>query len=439
MTAPTLGPFQPVSNSDGELLFYTNGCEVLNRNHAVMLNGHDLNPGEIHTRYCDQLEWGYPSNQGNLIFPGFNNDDVSYFLFHLRINEHTLYADTLYYTQIDMAADNGSGAVVKKNAFVFRDTLQMLLTAVKHANGRDWWLVVPRAIEPYGIHTFLFSPTGVKHISFQPVPQLYDKTNGQACFSPDGRKYCINQGLFIYTFDFDRCTGVFSNDQRWRSPIDNSVPFTAGGVAVSPNSEILYIGAGATLYQYDMNAANIEVTGIPIAEKSNQGETFVQMALAPNDKIYCMDFGYSNKLHVIQNPNIRGVQCQAEVYGFEIPTRQRIYLPHFPNYRLYDEVGSACDTICANNPNLGNPYSKSKIEIFPNPVKHVLKFKLPFCPCGEWQIYNVEGRPIHSLLANSQDGETYEIDVSSWSSGVYFIRGKNASNRYFIERFAVIN
>ena len=46
-----------------------------------------------------------------------------------------------------MNLDSGLGGIVenKKNIFIIQDTLTLgRLTGVKHANGRDWWIMIHR-------------------------------------------------------------------------------------------------------------------------------------------------------------------------------------------------------------------------------------------------------------------------------------------------------
>ncbi|MEZ4988227.1 MAG: hypothetical protein R2795_24900 [Saprospiraceae bacterium] len=45
---------------------------------------------------------------------------------------------------VDMSANNGNGRVVEKDFPLIVDTLDAgKITACRHGNGRDWWIVVP--------------------------------------------------------------------------------------------------------------------------------------------------------------------------------------------------------------------------------------------------------------------------------------------------------
>ena len=72
-----------ISTENGELLFYTNGCSISNKEHETMLNGNDISPGEVHEIQCDL--YGYTAgSQSSLILPMPDNDSI-YYIFHKRI------------------------------------------------------------------------------------------------------------------------------------------------------------------------------------------------------------------------------------------------------------------------------------------------------------------------------------------------------------------
>jgi hypothetical protein len=51
--------------------------------------------------------------------------------------------DILNYSVVDMDSNNGNGKVVDKNHILLdsQHYAQMALTAVRHGNNKDWWLV----------------------------------------------------------------------------------------------------------------------------------------------------------------------------------------------------------------------------------------------------------------------------------------------------------
>lgn len=127
-----------IGDSLGDLLFFSNGVVVGNALGDTMLNGTGLNPSD----YTDS--W-YPEGlglyQANLMIPA-PSDAGRFYLFHNTIDILPDFVPQyLYVSKIDMDLDGGNGAVVSKNQVIFNGDVQPgHLTAVRHGNGRDWWV-----------------------------------------------------------------------------------------------------------------------------------------------------------------------------------------------------------------------------------------------------------------------------------------------------------
>jgi hypothetical protein len=70
-----------ICNREGKLLFYTNGCSIVNNNHKIMMKGDSLNYGDIYEVKCG-ASLDYPTWQGEITLPLPENDSL-YYLFHL--------------------------------------------------------------------------------------------------------------------------------------------------------------------------------------------------------------------------------------------------------------------------------------------------------------------------------------------------------------------
>jgi len=346
-------PHATISDKNGQLLAYTDGCRVINRNHQVMLNGDTLNPGEIFDIFCG--ETSYPLWQPTIFLPKPGSDSL-YYLFHLRCANWDWNPINLMYTIIDAFGDGGNGAVVTKNNAVLSDSLFLgnYVTATRHANGRDWWIVTPR-IYSNNIHVALLSPEGVEYRGMQDFDSLQLGIDSAFCcsrtaFSADGNKYFRNSPKSLLMFDFDRCTGLLSNPLRldW-----DSLPFGGAGVAVSPNSHFLYLTSGGTVQQYDLRvpdlAASMQVVAVYDGTLAPEPATFFQMMPGPDGKIYINSTSDNKILHVIHSPNELGLACKVEQHAIRLPSHTSIFMPNFPNYRLGPIDGSTCDTLGIDN------------------------------------------------------------------------------------------
>ncbi|MCB0520091.1 MAG: PKD domain-containing protein, partial [Saprospiraceae bacterium] len=342
-----------VCDSIGNLLFYTNGIQIANFEHQIMENGDSLNPGDYANQWYEE---GYFLVQSEVILPMSGHAGL-YYLFHLRIDHNNivgLYRNTLFYSKVDMNANNGDGKVVEKNQ-VMLDLTDVgrfgLLTAVKHANGRDWWIFVPEHGKNI-YYYFLFTPNGLEgpyEVSMEPVFDVY--TLGALVFSPDGKKmgrFETEHGLYFY--DFDRCDAALSN------PVFIPLPNTSlgGGLAFSPNSRFAYIAAtNSVVLQFDLwaddVAASLDTVAVYDGYMSPVWTTFYRMQNGPDGRIYINCTNTTDVLHYIDQPNKKGETCRVMQHGLQLPFRNSYTIPHFPNYRLGPLDGSPCDTLGLDN------------------------------------------------------------------------------------------
>jgi hypothetical protein len=356
-----------ICDTAGNLLFYTNGAFVSNYLNQVMENGEGLNPGA----HSDDREGrGYILDQGAIILPVPESDSLYYLLHKDKVvpgdTEGVFFSSKhLYKTIVDMGANVGVGKVLSKNEVITEGSLNTgKLTAVKHANGRDWWILI-RLYAANRYDKFLVKPSGVKYIEQQEIGLGIPFAGvGQAVFAPNGSKYVeyntlsLEEGHYLDIYDFDRCTGMLSN------PIQITMQDSAwaGGVAISPNSRYLYVSSYLRVFQYDLWAADIEASQDTVAVWDGFGgvfaTTFYLAQLAPDGKIYINSNNGSRYLHVIEQPDLPGDSCQVCQHCLEIPSVNNFSLPNFPNYRLGPLEGSPCDTLRAP-PTAAFTYSQS--------------------------------------------------------------------------------
>ena len=130
----TRGSCASMCDSTGALLFYSatgefpiyinagNG-KVYNANHVLMNNGDSIN--------------GTLAYNENTILP-FPDQLNKYILFTVDPNDK----NGFYYSIIDMSLQNGLGEVISKNdTLIANQRMVDAMAAVKHGNGRDWWII----------------------------------------------------------------------------------------------------------------------------------------------------------------------------------------------------------------------------------------------------------------------------------------------------------
>jgi hypothetical protein len=135
-----------ICDTSGQMLFYTNGVWIDNNNNEHMNSSSDFNPG-----YATDVGayGGMGLSQGVIIIPK-PGSNTQYYIFHVSGEEITKYGNYdvqplyLSLSEVDMDLDGGWGDISpgKKNIHIIEDTVsQGRITACKHANGIDWWVI----------------------------------------------------------------------------------------------------------------------------------------------------------------------------------------------------------------------------------------------------------------------------------------------------------
>ncbi|MFN0216886.1 MAG: hypothetical protein ACKVT2_21730 [Saprospiraceae bacterium] len=355
------------SDSSGNLLFYSNGIRIHNYLNQLIENGDTINPGTI---WQNNQNLGYPSSYGGTILPAPEKSGCYYYL-HLPIhlNNGDIIRSPLYFTIVDMNANNGEGKVTTKNQILLQGDFTQP-RAVKHANRRDWWVMTAQKSE-HLYHLFLITPEGVQGPITQILGDQFPNTDarGISNFSPDGTLYArcdANNGLYV--LDFNRCTGELRNLRIL--PYDQTTGFRFGSAVFSPDGRFIYLSNTNQVVQFDLEAPNLDYSAddtVQIYDNfADSGPPFLTRflypQLGPDDKIYYTTTGTTPRLHVINRPNLLGLACDVENHGVQLPRINGRTTCFFPNYRLGEWEGSPCDTLNGQRP--GDGFVKTSYEAF---------------------------------------------------------------------------
>jgi len=322
-----------ICDASGNLLFYTDGIKVWNKNHLIMTNGNGL--------------FGDPSSsQSGMIIPK-PGSTTTYYIFTVDMQGGAPGAadsDGAYrgfrYSEVDMTASGGLGAVVvgQKNILLKTPTTEGV-TAVQHANGTDIWVIA----HGWNNNSYFSYPVTAAGVNTTPVqtnigpvvtdPSIYG--NGAiGCMkaSPDGSKiaacHAYNNNQLVLS-DFNNSTGVISNSLTIsiNSSASSDGPY---GVEFSNCNEYLYVSEQftvtgtyyswpekSTIWRFDLNAGSIPASQTNFATVNN--EWIGALQLAADGYIYCGNvkraydaafleyYGVaSGFLHRINNPRSAG-------------------------------------------------------------------------------------------------------------------------------------
>ncbi len=323
-----------ISDSTGNLLFYTDGVTVWNKEHQIIENGTGL--------FGDTS-----SAQSAIIVPQPENDSI-YYIFttdELSVNKN-LNTDGLNYSVVNINKNNSLGSIIQKNIHL-RDSICEKITVVKHQNKKDYWIIT----HDWGSNAYyvwLLDQNGLN-----PVPVISNigteigndqrMSIGYMKASPDGSK--IVTAIWLLSkweiFDFNNQTGILSNTVE----ISRPYLFSAYSCEFSPDASKLYISAYDTLMQADMNAGNqndiqnsltpIGIFDSPVGAVQN----------ANNGKIYITS-DYADSLSVINYPDSLPASCGFEKNAVFLDGKKaRLGLPNF-NQSWFKKHHFRADNFC---------------------------------------------------------------------------------------------
>jgi hypothetical protein len=436
-----------ISDTTGNLIFYAtytlnNGfreSKVFNNNHQLMLNGDDI--------YCAHFA------NSNLIIPYPGNDSLFYLFCQESYPDMPTHPMGVYYNLVN-PYKNSVGELLQKNIPLATGRLPTTqFSAIRHGNGRDWWLfynfyyyengsfypsdsIFSRLITPSGISTEIFQTIGMPAVHFN---------IGQLRFSKTGNKACIvSGGGIIETFDFNRCTGQFSNPQILRPPnslIGNLLPAFLS-CEFSPNEQLLYvitIGVD-TNYLYQLYLPNIDPwLNKTLIYTSAYPELLQSIEIGPNDLIYTAQVDNSDvtndtlltlansTLGVIELPNFPGLSCLYNPYSQSLNgARSFGFLPNIPDYDLGSWESSICDSLTTgiSSDNIPPP----QLNIFPIPTSEQLNITLNNLSSNNLTItiYDYLGREIKTIYDGTTESKELHINASIdyLPSGIYLLQMK---------------
>lgn len=335
-----------MSDNSGNLLFYTDGTFIWNRNHQYMANGVGL--------------LGDSSSTHSAIIVPKPNDSNIFYVFTVGSKQSNT---GLHYSIVDMTQNNGLGAVTTANARLLNLSSEKVTSVLKDCISKSMWVVSFAAEDGNRAtyNTFHAYEVGNNGVNPTPVKSTFPKNisdpRGALKLSPDGTKIACanatadednsttNDELFIY--DFDASTGIVSNPVELRINGENHNPY---GLEFSPNSQLLYVHSynnyrsidnnndnsdplnqRSTLTQFNTSSSNIQNSQIVIDERQLYRGG---LQLGPDGKIYrALTAAYGvglPYLGVIKNPNNIGLACNYEHNAIDLsPNESGQGLPPF--------------------------------------------------------------------------------------------------------------
>jgi len=304
-----------ISDSVGNLLFFTNGRKVWDRSFNLMPGATELFGDVGVTQPCIVI----PKPWDDSTFYVFTVDVLAF------MPDNTFTTRGINYTIIDMKERGGMGDAVNYINVPLLTPACQKITAVRHANGKDYWVIAHKwdsdafyawKLSGGGLSDPVISASGSVHGGGY---AMQVNAIGYMKASPDGSKLAvaITGSNDIELFDFDNSTGEISFVEGFTTTQTGISPY---GLEFSPNSRMLYatllqiIGNGppsnpSYVLQFDLNNGLTS----PVAVDSAQGMRLGGIQLGPDGRIYISRtvnlLSKTDSLDVIYNPTRPGTEC----------------------------------------------------------------------------------------------------------------------------------
>ncbi len=390
-----------VSKKNGDLLFYTNGKNIWNRNHTVMPNGGSLK--------------GDTSSAQSLIVRDYKLKNI-YYVFTLGSHLTSGATGGAWYSIVDMSLDGGLGDIVsgKKNIPLLGQSTEGI-TAARREDGKAAWIII------HQLGNSNFNAYLLDHDGFHSTPVVSDAGPsrtastiiGQLKASHSGKTLVMTNSFdtpMISLFDFDAATGTVSNY------IDLGPYFStttgAYGMEYSRSDSLLYLShIFSTNY---LSQINLQTKNVVVLAQEAGNYIFGGLQMGPDYKIY-MARNNKTAIDVTSNPEIEGIGCNymAQVINLPAGSTSLIGLPNYPvppHYLPARELNEQADI---------------SLELFPNPASGILNILNENCNeqpgSVSVEIFNSLGAMVNQA-EYSPDVCLYSIDISAFSPGIYYAR-----------------
>jgi len=395
-----------ISDSAGNLLFYTDGVTVWNKQYHVMPNGTGLMGGIS----CTQSALIIPMPLSNTLFYIFTLDEIGG-------------PKGFRYSIVDMTMDSSRGSVITLNTLIQNNVTERQ-AAIKKNLANAYWITV----HDWGsdaFYTYLLDSTTlhttpvISHAGIVHNTSIIQNTYGQMKFSPCGDKIAVAAGYLdtVQVFDFDFNTGAISN--AITLPMTDHVY----GLEFSGDGKKLYVSCydpSQTLVQFDLSTGNAATIRASQTALSQTPDIYALQRASDNKVYVCKSF--NQYLGVINYPDLAGVNCNYVDNGVNLDPNflgvtSALGLPGFPQ-----SVVNSGEAGCFISTGISDAFDNKRTaaDIFPNPSSSAFNIRFPdHISASEIIVRDVMGKTVEQYSQQPSSGLfTFGKDLSA---GIYTI------------------
>jgi len=444
------------SAPDGQVIFTSNNTDFRDRNNQFILNWdsthstsalykgfffHSPTDTTLVHFYQNRYSWANP-----VWYRLKDEHPISSYLSHVNINVSNFVSNSL-------------------PNYVNQGVQSLMFDAVRHGNGRDWWIVAKMMQVSGGgsdsFVVFTLYEDSMYISSYQEVgPRI--KAGWEMDISNAGDKLCFMEvdTLKIQEYDFDRCSGIISNpveiynDHTYHNtvnaPLGLSYSRSANYIFASVSNQYMN-GCSDTIFQINphtsIDSLKRTIIWYDTANVIGDSSQIFSFELGNDGNIY---IGYSkgfssgtgnqsilSYIGVIKNADMPYPYCTVEPMGVYLGAQCQAninnVLPSVPNYNLGPMIGSPCDTL--NITSIGQWLSPAaQVRVFPNPASDKINIYWPVQGGYTWVLKTLAGSVLSS---GKQQAGNATISTAHLPEGMYFLEVRSAKE-HKVEKVLVL-
>jgi hypothetical protein len=413
-----------IADSAGNLVAYAYPGAVFHAGFDTVVNG--------------VLDWscllpggrGSSMTQGSMFLPG---EQGLWHLFTIR-GDSTGCGRYLYHDSIRISPTTGLAELVSPaRKPVLPIQISERLTAVRHGNGKDWWVITTNAV---GVSRGLSDQLLVFHLSqdtflLESTIEIEDtRIYGELIAAPNGSLLALANVQFtrdtiecsLTILDFDRCVGSATPLRLY--------DFNRGiySVEFSKSGDYLYMSTqdnstiDCGIFQLDVEDS-LSIPQRVYDCRDYIGRVVGHMERGPDDKIY---FALSNNnsdpligfLNVISFPDLEGTACNV-IEGYlpiAPPSFYYLGLPNHPNYYLGPDPRCSRDTTTTDTTSAIAPVLQVlSWKVYPTVAEGTVTVETS-SPGGDITVLDAMGRIV--MRTGLRAGRA-RWSTTAWPAGMY--------------------
>ncbi len=436
--------YTQISDRNGQVLFYSNGIAIYNKNDQFVPNADTIGYGYFTDQYVG-LDFN-PLFKAAVFVPDPADTNMIYLFYENMHSEvdGSYMPSKLFYCKLDKRMNNGNGGLVfKDHIAISNDTLSGgEVLAIKHGNGKDWWIIT-RKFKSNKYYITLVDETGV-HTTNQIIGNAYTfpyAFNGFCAASPNGEELAFEMESYQSTPNYlpseisivhlDRCNGALSNYRQLYFPNVSDTIFLSA-LCFSSNSKILYGHDLYDFYQFDLTASNLMASKTHAIHYHDPNPTpMANMALGPDNKIYISHISSNQYMHVINNPDVLGSGCNFTPNIFNFGGFGHWHDGgdlNIPNYSL-------APVAPCGNVGINETPPLATLEIYPNPSSGQTKITVP-ANTIQLNVFNGIGE----LIAQYNNPlKAIELNTTTFAKGMYLVEALKSNGKKEVGKMIVSN